>query len=68
MYLERRFGEQLLKIVEIIYLSINLLLVQTKLWQGIFVFKVIFSINIEHSKNKSICKGKEIMKFTEKKY
>jgi len=33
-YLERRFGEQLLKIVEIIYLSINLFLVKTKAVAG----------------------------------
>ena len=48
---------------EIIYRSIYCYLkVQTKLWQGIFVFEVIiiFSLNIEHSKNKSICKGTEI--------
>jgi len=53
-YLEKCFDE---KLVEIIYLSINLLLllVQTKLWQGIFMFKVIFSLYIEHSKKKSIC-------------
>jgi len=60
-YLEKCFDE---KLVEIIYLSINLLLfVQTKLWQGIFMFKVIFSLYIEHSKKKFICLQKKMTRF-----
>jgi len=54
-YLERCFDE---KKVEIIYLSINLLFISAnKAVAGNLVFKVIFSLNIEHSKKKSICIG-----------